>query len=158
MIFALRSILLAVVLVFAEVAHASWWDAPAVYHGNIQISTETLLSEINNGKRVLFVDTRELEEYEQSHIPTAQHLMLRDVNSAPLSKLAQYDYVVPYCLKDFRGYEVARRLMENGLSNVVMMEPSGLRGWQSLGLPLTGPSIGDDAAWKLLQTMPSVSH
>jgi len=134
-------------------ANASWWDAPAVYHGNIQLPTETLLSEMRAGKKILFLDTREYEEYAESHIPTAQHLMLRDVSGAPVSELSQYDYVVPYCLKDFRGYEVARRLQERGLSNVVMMEPSGLRGWQSLNLPLATVKVDDKAALKQLDAI-----
>lgn len=142
-----------IISMFSSFACASsWWDAPELYHGNAQIATEKLLIELQRGKKILFLDTREFQEYQQSHIPSAKHLMLRDVDKAPLQEMAKYDYIVPYCLKDFRGFEVARRLMKRGLNNVVMMEPSGLRGWQSLNLPLATPSLNDKTALQKLSS------
>ncbi|WP_164833039.1 hypothetical protein [Vibrio mytili] len=47
----------------------------------------------------------------------------------------KYDYIVPYCLKDFRGFETAKVLKNKGLKNVVLMEPAGFNGWRSAGLP-----------------------
>jgi len=133
--------------------NASWWDAPDAYHGGIQVRTEQLISELQAGKKILFVDTREREEFEESHIPGATHLTLREVSEQSALDMAGYDYVVPYCLKDLRGYEVTRRLQEYGLSNVVMMEPPGLRGWQSLGLPLTNPHASDETVMELLRSV-----
>lgn len=119
-----------------RLAIASWWDSEAHYNGYIQQPTEKIVSVLLSGKKVLFIDTREAEEYQEGRIPKAVNIMLRDIGKVNLTELKQYDLIVPYCLKDFRGFEVSRALMEKGLNNIVMMEPAGLNGWKALGLPI----------------------
>lgn len=97
-----------------------------------------ILESIGKGKKVVFVDTRESSEYEETHIPGAINLKLRDINPSVKPLLEGADLVVPYCIKDFRGYEVAQALNKLGVSNVATMKPYGLAGWRSYQLPTAG--------------------
>ena len=104
-----------------------------------QNSHVDLLREISLGKRVIFVDTREAEEYDEVHLPGAILLRLRDVNSETVKQFADADLVVPYCVKDFRGFEVAKAIKRKGIEQVVTLSPNGLKGWLAAGLPATRP-------------------
>lgn len=97
-----------------------------------------LFREISLGKKVVFVDTREAEEYDEVHLPGAVQLRLRDVNSQTVKQFADADLVVPYCVKDFRGFEVAKAIKREGIEHVVTLSPNGLKGWLAAGLPATG--------------------
>jgi len=147
-----RTVVLVVwVFSFSGMAVASWWDSEAHYNGYIQQPTEKIVSMLLSGKKVLFIDTREPEEYQEGQIPNAVNIALRDVNKVNVDDLKQYDLIVPYCLKDFRGFEVSRALMEKGLNNLVMMEPAGLNGWKSLGLPIATDEATTYQAIELLK-------
>lgn len=114
---------------------SSWWNDSDYVHGISQRPIMDLVVGLSNGK-VLFIDTREPEEYREGHIPGAINSRLADIDDLDVEDLSKYEYIVPYCLKDFRGFEVARALKEKrGLHNVVMMNPSGLAGWKSQNLP-----------------------
>lgn len=105
-------------------------------HSEIDLlPVESVLEAIDAGKKVVFVDTRETDEYEAGHIPGAINLKLRDVDKTTAAPFMDADIVVSYCLKDFRGYEVARKLKQYGVSSAVTMKPHGLVGWHALGLP-----------------------
>ncbi len=118
-----------------------------------RIETAKVLETLARGRRVVFVDAREPAEYREGHIPGAINLPLRRAHAAPLPPpLRGADLVVPYCLKDFRGYEVAKALVRRGVANVRVMQPSGLKGWRSLGLPVArGPAPGSLAPAGLAQ-------
>ncbi|WP_152208395.1 chromate resistance protein ChrB domain-containing protein [Marinobacter changyiensis] len=95
-----------------------------------------ILSPIASGRKVIFVDTRETQEFDESHIPGAINIKLRDINDESVAALKGADLVVSYCLKDFRGYEVARKLMHHGVENSAIMDPHGYVAWRALGLPI----------------------
>jgi len=105
------------------------------------IDRQTLLLLQQEGKRILFVDARENQEFKEEHILGAINITLRDI---PLYKneIAQSgDIIVAYCLKDFRGYEVAKALKTNGLENVYTMAVPGLNGWKASKLPTKGDRV-----------------
>lgn len=101
-----------------------------------EIPVNEVMRQIDMGKNVVFVDTREREEYEEMHIPGALNIKLRDVNQNIVSQLKGADLIISYCVKDFRGYEVARAIGELGVENSSIMTPYGIRGWNDLGLPV----------------------
>lgn len=111
-----------------------------------EISIDQLLSEIALNKAVVFVDTREPAEFTKSHIPGAINIPMRDLNQSVYDQLKQADRVISYCVKDFRGYEVARQMLDNGVSHVAVMKPHGLSGWQSVGLPMTSSDLSEESA------------
>jgi rhodanese-related sulfurtransferase len=106
-------------------------------HSVSQIATHELLDEIAAGKNIIFVDAREPEEFQELRIPGAINISLRDVATVDLKTFHTADRVISYCIKDFRGYEVARALASKGVKNSSTMKPYGLAGWKSLGLPVT---------------------
>lgn len=110
-----------------------------------------LLNAIAVGKKVVFVDTRETQEYQESHIPGAINIKLREIDEYPLSEISNADIVISYCLKDFRGYEVARKLALNGVENSFVMNPHGYVAWRTLGLPVTAQGQSEVDALKELQ-------
>jgi len=63
---------------------------------------------------------------------------LRDVGPHLAERFKGADYVVSYCVKDFRGFEMAKALAEAGVEHSVIMRPYGIKGWAALGLPITG--------------------
>ncbi|MDH5230799.1 MAG: chromate resistance protein [Gammaproteobacteria bacterium] len=98
-----------------------------------------VLREISLGKNVVFIDTRESEEYDEVHLPGSKLMRLRDVNSETAQTLMSTDLVVPYCVKDFRGFEVAKSLKNLGVPRVATLSPNGLKGWLKAKLPVTKP-------------------
>lgn len=103
-----------------------------------------VLREVSLGKRVVFVDTRENEEYDEVHLPGAQLLRLRDVNQKNVKNLLSADLVIPYCVKDFRGFEVAKSLKQYGIKRVATLSPNGLKGWLAADLPVAGKNEMDE--------------
>lgn len=107
-----------------------------------EYSIDHILKMISQNKKVVFVDTREDDEYSDYRIPGAVNLKLREVNSSTAEKYAEHfndaDLIISYCIKDFRGYEVALALHRVGIENVAIMKPYGIRGWMDTGLPVAG--------------------
>jgi rhodanese-related sulfurtransferase len=99
----------------------------------------SILRSISLGNKVVFVDTREDDEYTEVHLPGARVLRLRDVDDDTVRSLSKADLVVPYCVKDFRGFEVAKALKRRGLDQVATLSPNGLKGWLNAGLPVVRP-------------------
>lgn len=100
-----------------------------------QVDHLTVLREISLGKKVVFIDTREQEEFDEIHLPGAEKLSLRDVNQQSVAKYQDVDLLVPYCIKDFRGFEVAKAMKLNGAKRVATLSPNGLKGWVGAALP-----------------------
>lgn len=103
-----------------------------------ELPARAVLQSMDGGAKVVFVDTREKAEYDEFHIPGAVHMPLRDVSAERMAEFADADLVIPYCVKDFRGYEVARAMSTLGVRNVAILNPYGIRGWRGAGLPVTG--------------------
>jgi rhodanese-related sulfurtransferase len=92
--------------------------------------------------RLVFVDVRERPEYEEFHLPNAVHVPLRDLAEMDLDPLRGAEIVVPYCLKDFRGFEGARALARRGVPGVALLEGFGVSAWKKANLPLAGEAFG----------------
>ena len=101
-----------------------------------QLSHIDVLREMSLGKRMMFVDTREDDEFNEVHLPGATILRLRDVNAKRVKTFEEADWVVPYCVKDFRGFEVAKAIRQLGVSRVATLSPNGLKGWLAAKLPV----------------------
>jgi len=99
---------------------------------------EQVLNFIGAGDKVVFIDTRETDEFEEGHIPGALNIKLRDLDQPLPPEIKNADVVIPYCVKDFRGFEVAKKLKLQGIKRVGLMNPWGITGWKAVGLPVTG--------------------
>jgi rhodanese-related sulfurtransferase len=87
------------------------------------------------------------------HLPGAQILRLRDVNTESVKSFIDVDLVIPYCIKDFRGFEVAKSLQQLGVKHVATLSPNGLKGWLKAKLPVVKPgsSTEQQATQALMQ-------
>ena len=103
-----------------------------------RVDVREVLDMIGAGKKVVFVDAREGAEFDELHIPGAINLKLREVTKATAPRFVGADLVIGYCIKDFRGFEMARALSEVGVKNAAIMKPYGLAGWRALKMPTTG--------------------
>lgn len=103
-----------------------------------ELPIDTLLTEMKAGKSVVFVDVREPDEFAEAHIPGAMNVQLRALDADDITKVQGADYVVSYCIKDFRGFEMARSLRDAGIRNAVILKPYGIKGWIAEGLPTVG--------------------
>jgi rhodanese-related sulfurtransferase len=148
--------LLCVVPVFAVAA--SW----SVFHERRvsplivpTIDADAVLGYIRDGRKVIFIDARENAEYAEEHIPGAINLSLRELAAlGPKARqlLQDPDLVIAYCLKDFRGYEVARALQDLEVRDAATLSEQGINGWKKRGLPVDSAGSADDrdSARKLL--------
>jgi rhodanese-related sulfurtransferase len=98
-------------------------------------STTEVLNLIKQGKKVVFVDAREKQEWREEHIPGAINVSLREVRQLDQRTLGDPDLVVAYCLKDFRGFEVAKALRQSGVNKALILAELGINGWKRQGLP-----------------------
>ncbi len=101
-----------------------------------EITPQTIAQYLRRGQKVVFVDVREPEEFDEIRIPGAKNIQIRNVNQSTINQLQDADLLVSYCVKDFRGYEMALKLAKAGLPNSTIMNPYGMRGWIKAGLPV----------------------
>lgn len=112
-----------------------------------------LLGHMRSGAKVLFVDVREPDEFAENHIPGALNMQIRNANSASVKSIQEYDLVVSYCIKDFRGFEMARKLRNLGIKQSAILNPYGIKGWIDSKLPVYTMNDPDEStALAKLQT------
>ncbi|MGH8031950.1 MAG: chromate resistance protein ChrB domain-containing protein [Luteimonas sp.] len=109
-----------------------------------EIAIPDLLTAMKHGKSVVFVDVREANEFQEAHIPGAINVTLRDLDADTVARVEHADYVVSYCVKDFRGFEMAKALRQAGVHNAVILKPYGMKGWLAQGLPMVGTQALDE--------------
>ena len=78
---------------------------------------------------------------------------VRDTAAMDVASLADADLVVPYCLKDFRGFEGAKTLHGLGVPNVGLLKGHGIKSWEKAGLPEAGEDLGvlDEEGLRMIQ-------
>jgi rhodanese-related sulfurtransferase len=91
---------------------------------------------LDNGEKLILVDTREDAEWARGHIPGAIHLgrgiIERDVEKTIPDKATP---IVLYCGGGFRSALAADNLQKMGYLNVISMD-GGWRGWTEAGFPI----------------------
>jgi rhodanese-related sulfurtransferase len=143
--------LLSLLVVVPVLAVAAGWSVISAHRAEPllvpAVSADKVLEYIRDGRKVIFIDARENAEYAETHIPGAINLSLRDLEElGPKARelLQDPDLVVAYCLKDFRGYEVARALQGIEVRDAVTLSEQGINGWKKRGLPVDGAGGADD--------------
>ena len=91
---------------------------------------------LDNGEKLILVDTREDAEWARGHIPGAIHLgrgiIERDIEKTIPDKATP---IVLYCGGGFRSALAADNLQKMGYRNVISMD-GGWRGWTEAGFPI----------------------
>ena len=100
-----------------------------------EIDFREIKKRLDAGEKFIVVDTREDNEWQRGHIPSAIHLgkgiIERDIEAAIPDKNAP---LVLYCGGGFRSALAADNLQKMGYKNVVSMD-GGWRGWTDAGFP-----------------------
>jgi rhodanese-related sulfurtransferase len=103
-----------------------------------QTNPEEVKARLDQGERLLLVDTREDNEWDKGRIAGAVHLgkgiIERDVESQVPDKGTE---IILYCGGGFRSALSADNLQKMGYTNVVSMD-GGWRRWKELGYPTEG--------------------
>lgn len=101
-----------------------------------ELTVAEVNAKISEGHRFLFIDVREDNEWEVSHLPTAVHLgkgiIERDIENAVPDSGTE---IILYCGGGYRSALAADNLQKMGYTNVWSMD-GGFRGWVEAGLPL----------------------
>lgn len=66
----------------------------------------------------LFLDSREAEEYQVSHIENSVFVGYDSLDLSPLKKVDKNEEIVVYCAVGYRSEKVAEKLVEMGYTNV----------------------------------------
>ena len=108
------------------------------------IEREALFQKLKAKNPVLFIDTREPHEYVKSHLPNAVNIPFLKIkeHEEKLPQNSPTTILIPYCNWDFRAYVAGLELKRQGYSNITMMYPHGLKGWEAGRLPLAGEAAG----------------
>lgn len=100
-----------------------------------ETNPEEVKTRIDKGEKVLLVDTREDNEWENGHIAGAVHLgkgiIERDIESQFQDKNKE---IILYCGGGFRSALSADNLQKMGYKNILSMD-GGWRRWKELGYP-----------------------
>lgn len=96
---------------------------------NIEVSIDTVNSDVENG--ALFLDVRTPEEYADSYISGAENFPLQDLQQGAVPNAESQDNIYVYCRSGNRSAE-AKSILENaGFTNVVDL--GGLEDVESIG-------------------------
>ena len=83
-------------------------EAPVVYVDEVNTNTPNLV----------FLDTREKEEYTVSHIEKAIHVGYTHLDLSAVEKLPKNTPIVVYCSIGYRSGKVTEKLVDAGFTNV----------------------------------------
>lgn len=84
---------------------------------------------------VIFLDARELEEYNVSHIQNAIYVGFDDFKLNKLSEIDKNANVVVYCSIGYRSEKIGEKLVKEGFTNVKNLY-GGIFNWTNNGYPV----------------------
>ena len=99
------------------------------------ISAERAKQLLDTGEKLVFIDMRPAQDYQQSRLPGARSLPIAEVANR-FSEIPKSGRVVLYC--DCKPYDIADRavfLEYRGYRNIFIM-PEGYSGWVKRGYPI----------------------
>lgn len=87
----------------------------------------------------VFLDAREWEEYNVSHIPASVWVGYEDFNLKRLGKIAKDQPIVVYCSVGYRSERIAQKLLDQGFLKVYNLY-GGIFEWANQGFELANKS------------------
>ena len=93
------------------------------------------IKEIEKMVDIQFLDTREPEEYNVSHIPNARYIGYKDLDMKVLDKVDKEKPIVLYCSIGYRSEKIGEKLKKKGYKKVYNLYGSIFE-WANQGLPL----------------------
>lgn len=96
---------------------------------------ETNVPDVQHQGGILFLDAREIEEYEVSRLPGAIWVGYDDFSMERLQGVAKDQPIVVYCSVGYRSERVAGKLIDQGFTRVSNLY-GGIFEWANQGYPL----------------------
>jgi rhodanese-related sulfurtransferase len=96
---------------------------------------EVSVKEADSMSNVVFIDSREKEEYEVSHIKNAVWVGYDDFDIKRMSAISKEKKIVVYCAVGARSEKIAEELLKNGYSDVSNLY-GGIFEWVNKGKPV----------------------
>ena len=112
----------------------TWFEAGAIFARTPQVSIHELREQLKARRGMQILDVRSDSEWEQGHIPAAQHIYLPYVEER-LELLDRRQPVATYCGSGFRAGMAASILQRHGFQDVYNI-PGSMSAWTSADFPL----------------------
>lgn len=87
------------------------------------------------GKKIVFLDARELDEYEVSHVKGAVHVGYDDFKEASVKKMDKNAVYVVYCSVGYRSGKIGKKMQKMGFKHVFNLY-GGIFNWANNDRPL----------------------
>jgi rhodanese-related sulfurtransferase len=84
---------------------------------------------------IVYLDTRELCEFEVSHIENAQYIGYKKANLEAVLKLPKETKIIVYCSIGYRSGKISKELIDDGFTNVHNLY-GGIFEWSNQERPL----------------------
>lgn len=102
-----------------------------------EIAPAALYEKLQNGEKLVVLDVREQNEFEEAHIPGTTHrISVKEISGERLKAagIGKNDEIIVYCRSGARSRVAAQKMRELGYTNVWEMN-SGIIHWMEDGLP-----------------------
>lgn len=96
---------------------------------------EVSVSEVDTNENILFVDSREKNEFETSHIKNAIWVGYDKLDLSALDKTPKDQKIIVYCSVGYRSEKVSEKLIKKGFTNVSNLY-GGIFEWKNTGRPV----------------------
>ncbi len=100
---------------------------------------EISVKDVKDNKEVIFVDARERNEFDVSHIRNAIFVGYDSLDLSPMEKIDKNKEVIVYCSVGYRSEKVSEKLEKMGFKNVSNLY-GGIFEWKNQELPI----VSDD--------------
>ena len=88
-----------------------------------------------NSEDYIFLDARELEEYQVSHIPGARYIGFRKFDEDLLAGIDRDNNIIIYCSVGYRSEKIGKKMQKMGFTSVYNLYGSIFE-WINHGLPI----------------------
>lgn len=96
---------------------------------------EITVKEIKQPSQYVFLDSREFNEYNVSHIPNAKWVGYDSFDIGNLKELNKNQKIIIYCSVGYRSEKISETFINHGFTNVKNLY-GGVFEWANEGLPL----------------------
>lgn len=138
----MRSLFIIIVLLAGSVQAQSDFDKmlKKYYKYTVPLIQPSLLKEkLDQGTKVVLLDTREKGEFETSHIGDARNVGFDNFSLQTIDDIKKDDVVVVYCTIGARSESIGEQLKKNGYTNVYNLY-GGIINWVNAGYSISKDS------------------
>jgi rhodanese-related sulfurtransferase len=106
-----------------------------MYGSDIELIMPMQLKRFMENKIIYILDTRELEEYNVSHIRKARHVGYKKFSIGSIANIPRNDIIILYCSVGYRSQKIGRQLLKAGYKRVYNLY-GGIFEWVNQGYPI----------------------